>query len=325
MNNTEKYHHEIFDYMKSVESQMAEEFERISKRTKENPSIAGQEGEENWAHLFRNWLPSNYHIVTRGRILSSEGVASDEVDVLVMNPSYPKHLLNKKLHFAGGVIAAFECKLKLLPSHLKKIFHNCKKIKLLESRDTGNPYDELNSQILFGILAHSHGWKSKNDTLTWNIHKSIDRNAYEIFTHPIQLPDVICIANVSTFTGQKMLLYGNDLTEDEKQLLDGIKEKGTVASGYFSHSFYMDENISDKGRVLGSLISFLTTKLAYKDNSIRPFAQYLLDTFIEGVSIGTYDLWGNDEVDPLFTIEVLNKLKSDGTVEGLWSKWAKYQ
>jgi hypothetical protein len=35
---------------------MAEEYDRIQKRATEDPGTAGDQGEENWATLLRNWL-----------------------------------------------------------------------------------------------------------------------------------------------------------------------------------------------------------------------------------------------------------------------------
>jgi hypothetical protein len=47
--------------------------------------------------------------VTKGRILTETGYASPQIDVLILHPSYPKILLDKKMYLSGGVAAAFEC------------------------------------------------------------------------------------------------------------------------------------------------------------------------------------------------------------------------
>ena len=85
-----------------------------------HPSTAGDQGEENWATLLRKWLPNYFHIVTKGRILTDSGYASPQVDILVLYPSYPKILLDKKLYLSGGVAAAFECKTTLKAADIKK-------------------------------------------------------------------------------------------------------------------------------------------------------------------------------------------------------------
>jgi hypothetical protein len=69
-------------------------------------------------------FPLTYHVVTKGRILSFDGVAGPQIDILVLRPVYPRHLMDKKLYLAGGVAAAFECKLTLKPEHIKKAVEN---------------------------------------------------------------------------------------------------------------------------------------------------------------------------------------------------------
>ncbi len=67
----------------------------------EDPGTAGDEGEENWADLLRDWLPQNYHIVTKGRILARNNEAGPQLDILVLKPDYPSKLLNKKHYLVG--------------------------------------------------------------------------------------------------------------------------------------------------------------------------------------------------------------------------------
>ena len=87
---------------------MESEYQRIRSRALEDPGTAGDQGEENWAELLRDWLPPTYKVVTKGRILSADGRASPQVDVLVLKDVYPDKLLNKKLYLAAGVAAVFE-------------------------------------------------------------------------------------------------------------------------------------------------------------------------------------------------------------------------
>ena len=74
--------HDLEDFMKQVTSEMESEYLRIRSRALEDPGTAGDQGEENWAELLREWLPPTYKVVTRGRILSSDGRTSPQVDVL---------------------------------------------------------------------------------------------------------------------------------------------------------------------------------------------------------------------------------------------------
>src|SRR5437762_4573040 len=105
--------HDIHNFVQRSQRELQDEYLRIQKRATEDPGTAGDQGEENWATLLRSWLPHTYHVVTRGRIVGHEGAASPQVDVLVLQPAYPPQLLDKKLYLAGGVAAAFECKVTL--------------------------------------------------------------------------------------------------------------------------------------------------------------------------------------------------------------------
>jgi hypothetical protein len=53
---------DLCDFMIAVTRDMSDEYERIQKRACEDPGTAGDQGEENWATLFRDWLPPSYPI-----------------------------------------------------------------------------------------------------------------------------------------------------------------------------------------------------------------------------------------------------------------------
>ena len=106
--------HDLVNFMQALTREMDAEYQRIQKRASEDPGTAGDQGEENWAEVLRLWLPPTYQVVTKGRIISQQDTPpSPQVDVLVLKPTYPKGLLNKKLYLAAGVEAAFECKITL--------------------------------------------------------------------------------------------------------------------------------------------------------------------------------------------------------------------
>jgi hypothetical protein len=150
---------DLFDYMRSATHQMQGEYERIQKRAVEDPGTAGDNGEENWAELLRRWLPKSYHIVTKGRIMNTEGECGPQVDVLVLSPAYPEALLGRKEYLEGGVLAAFECKLTLKAEHIFTAVKNAAQIRRLsQPLRQGSPRKELYSRVYYGLLAHSHIW-----------------------------------------------------------------------------------------------------------------------------------------------------------------------
>ena len=130
--------HDLYDFMQQLSDEMAAEYNRIRKRTTEDPGTAGDQGEENWAELLRGWLPRTYEVVTKGRIISQDGRTSPQVDVLVLKDVYPEKLLNKKLYLAAGVAATFECKTTLKAEHIEKSMKTCVEIKKLVSNSSRN-------------------------------------------------------------------------------------------------------------------------------------------------------------------------------------------
>ena len=67
---------DLFNYMLEATHMMQSEYIRIQKRASEDPGTAGDNGEKNWADLLKLWLPSKYHIVTKGRIMNTDGDCS---------------------------------------------------------------------------------------------------------------------------------------------------------------------------------------------------------------------------------------------------------
>jgi len=138
---------DLHDYLLGVTEDMSRDYHQIQKRATQDPGTAGDQGEENWAELLRGWLPPTYQVVTKGRILGHDGNASPQVDVLVLRPSYPRKLLGKKLYLAGGVAAAFECKVTLKKSHIYEAFQTAALINKLLPPRWGSPYKELHNPI----------------------------------------------------------------------------------------------------------------------------------------------------------------------------------
>lgn len=129
--------HELQTFFRQDLDELASEYLRIRKRALEDPGTAGDEGEENWAALLRHWLPSAYTIVTKGRLLGVDGRCSPQIDVIVLNPSYPQRLSSKKVYLASGVAAAFECKITLEAGHLKEAARTAGLVRELMRRQVG--------------------------------------------------------------------------------------------------------------------------------------------------------------------------------------------
>lgn len=190
-------------------------YERLREISKVDPGTAGDQGEENWAEILRFFLPETFKVITKGRILYSNGDTSPQLDVIILKPEYPSGFLASKLFISAGVVAAFECKNSLKLSHLEKVFQTSKtlsneykKEKLsLHLTALRQPFDKpiyeyLHKPIIFGVLAHTHGVRSKNPRTSFD--KSLENLHMSIPSHPSEIPDIFCVSGLGTWSTSRL-------------------------------------------------------------------------------------------------------------------------
>ncbi len=317
--------HDYFDFTNQIKDWLAQEYERIQRRVLEDPGTAGDQGEENWASIFRDWLPSNYPVVTKGRIIGHEGNASPQVDVLILRPHYPIKLREKKLYFAGGVIAAFECKLTLKNTHLSKAFQTAAAIKSMVAPRIGTPFEELHQPIVYGILAHTHEIGKADRKSLFSIIKHIDKYHKKwmdevsprspALAHPRYHLDLISIATIATVHLSRSICMG-PVIDDERRDCFGDKSPGGLVTSYMAEWETTDDPFDKRGYVLGWLIAYLTNRLAYEDSTLRPFAEYLTQLGIWG-GIGQVTTWSPE----VFSDAVAARLADQRCDDKHWSMW----
>lgn len=310
---------DLIDFMNSATREMAEEYDRIQKRATEDSGTAGDQGEENWATLLRNWLPSTFQIVTKGRILSHKGVASPQVDVLVLQPEYPKHLLDKKLFLAGGVLAAFECKVTLKSKHIEDFIKNSIEIKSHIEARKGTPYKELQSPIIYGLLAHSHSWKDDKSKPLENIKNKLVKADLSFITHPIQMPDIICVADLACWSVSKTVFIGP--SQFPSHWTQGRKiygEKGSATSAYIGHTKEIDRQ-TENFTPIGAMITSLLNKLAWEYPNLRQLARYFTLTNIQGSGQGQMRMWKSE----IYSDDIRTKVEAGQLAYcGSWDEWS---
>lgn len=309
---------DLIDFMNSATRQIAEEYDRIQKRATEDPGTAGDQGEENWATLFKNWLPDTFHIVTKGRILSHKGIASPQVDVIILRPEYPKHLLDKKLYLAGGVLAAFESKVTLKANHIHEFVKNSIEIKNHLYDNKGTPYKEIQSSIIYGLLAHSHSWKNDNSKPIDNIEKALWDADSQNVTHPIQMPDLICVADLAFWTASKMVFIGPKQIPDWSTYEERYGKNGSATSGYICRS-NEQENQTPNFTPIGSLITSLFHKLSWQIPTMQSLSRYFTLSNIQGNGSGRMRRW-----DSIIYSEEIRKRVENGHLKNgvLWDEWS---
>lgn len=310
--------HDFFHFMHTIKEEMAHEYKMIRSRALEDPGTAGDQVEENWAQFLRDWLPSNYPVVTKGRLIETNGFSSPQVDVLVLNPSYPLSLRNKKYYFAAGVIAAFECKLTLKKEHFSKFFINSAIIKGMTDRRKGNPYDELNQLPYYGLLAVSHSWKDSEKAME-KLHDDLYDLTLKSCTHPREMPDLICVADACTFYLDKTVSIGPLASSDLTDEFEYFDKDGCVTTAYLCTHENSPEDINLNGEILARLIYDITNYMAFEDKSLRLFADYL-SNIREWSGIGKIILWKKT----ILSREVGQTLIKKGYENIPWSKWTKH-
>lgn len=309
--------HDIHDFVIASQRTIEEEYQRIQKRAAEDPGTAGDQGEENWATLFRGWLPSYFHVVTKGRILTESGFASSQLDVIVLWPSYPRILLDKKLYLAGGVAAAFECKTTLKAEHVKVTIETAANLRRNLSKRTGSPYKELNSSIIIGLLAHSHSWKEPGSTPIENIEKALWESDKANVKHPIECIDFITVADLATWTVSKMTYFGPKFVPFNEEMAKLYGPNGSACSSYMRHQIGGDRQ-KDFFSPLGVLLSALFSKLAWTLPDMRTLEEYFRKVNLMGAGAGRMRHWGLDIYSEKIRNRVFNGPLSNGVSFDEW-------
>lgn len=310
--------HEIHDFLISSQRGIEEEYKRITRRAAEDPGTAGDQGEENWAALLKNWLPSYFHIVTKGRILYASGQASPQVDVLVLAPSYPLILIDKKLYLAGGVVAAFECKTTLKSQHIKKAVETASKIRRNLPKRLGSPYKELNSTLIFGLLAHSHSWKESASDPLGNIEKALLEADLEYVQHPIECLDFLSVSDLATWHVMKTAYINpNNFPQN---LRAGLEQQfGPNGSAFTIHFCMATSQGNQVARFspIGALLFGLYSKLAWEFPDMRPLEAYFRQVGISGNGQGHMRLWGIE----IYSDQIRNKVYQGGFIRTPFDEW----
>jgi hypothetical protein len=310
--------HALHTYMAQVTDEMASEYERIYAHAVEDPGTAGDEGEENWAALLKEWLPSNYHVRTKGRLLSHDGSMSPQIDVLVLKPSYPLKLLEKKVWLADGVAAAFECKTTLTAAHVADSVERCATFKSLYEARTGTPRRELRSPLVYGILAHSHVWKGAASKPIQNVNTAL-HNALTHINQPRLELDLICVADLATWTSmyipQYLASWAPQSGAELQRAFGG--DWGPMTSLLCASSD--TENQENTFRPIAAMLAYLTQRLAWPDPSIRDIADYYRLANMWGSGAGTQRPWPAS----VFSDGVRNGIMQGRLTNGIvWDEWS---
>ncbi len=313
---------DLIDFFEQAASEMQQEYVRIKKDSKEDGGTAGDEGEENWANLLKRWLPKEYEIVTKGKIIFEDGSLSPQLDVLVLKSCYPVGLIERKVkkYLSRCVAAAFECKLTLKKEHFPKFFETARILKTKISDKGASPYKELHAPIIFGLLAHSSDVTASKKKLSHSIISSeIEKGDLTYIKHPIEMPDLICVADLANWSLLKNYIGPSIVPHWEKIAHIYGNQEHVFTSYIFQHvsSFEQMKGFTP----IGGFISALTYKLSWANPNLRDLALYycLGKIIANGKGINNRP-WNPKEV---YSTTVQSGIKQRKLVNGEhWHEWS---
>lgn len=304
---------DLVDFMNTLTREMGDEYNRIQKRSTEDQGTAGDQGEENWATIFKNWLPPDYHVVTKGRLLSEKGTASPQVDVIILHPFYPKHLLDKKLYLTAGVAAVFECKNTLKSSHIEKTIQNSIEIRNLINVEPSNYLKELYSPIIYGLVAHSHSWKNDKSDPINNIQSKLLETDNKFTKHPRECLDFICVSDLATWSAYKQPMSLSRFNRNGKIVIDWIDGVQTAYGCSSKNRFAEGTTAKLNFTPIGSFLSRLLNKLALNDKRLNSFSQYFRQAIGDGCSLNWRD-WSDNILSDIAKQDLkINRSKYEGS------------
>jgi hypothetical protein len=158
---------------------------------------------------------------------------------------------------------------------LKKFFLNSTLIKQLVPGSTQTIYDEIQSPILYGLLAHSHNWK-KNSTTVKNIAEKIRDNDLITIKKPIEMPDIICIADTGCWSSAKS-------PGRQTGIVNGIAHP-CMSTAYMCEQLIYSTQV-DPNKIIkpiASAIKGLMRKLSKEHPGLLSLSKYFVDSIPSG-------------------------------------------
>jgi hypothetical protein len=294
----------LLDFLLQVSAQIQAEYERIRRRAVEDPGTAGDQGEENWASVLRGWLPSVVPRCHKGEIDRSGRLYQSQVDVIVLKPAYPSALADKKLYMAAGVAAAFECKTTLKRRDVEDSVRTAAKVKALLSPRVGTQHQETHTPLVYGLLAHSHVWKSPESKPHEIIRGALNLTDALVCEHPRLQIDLICVADLTVWTQDTTPFVGPATWGARWETMAPIMgPDGGIITSFVEHN--EPPAMSGKFNPIGLCIMDITRRLGWEDRSCRDLANYYRSV-LSFSGFGTQRHWPNS----IFSHSTMQRLAS---------------
>lgn len=156
--------------------------------------------------------------------------------------------------------------------------------------------------IYYGILAHSHEWKKENSSPKDNINKAIDEYDKIYIKYPIEMPDIVCVADIGVWNAQKVIAMNYS-----SEYITGDYVMSTYVAAEACENFYTP---------IGAFIFNLLDHIGWSYPSIRDLVSYMRKLNLNGAGSGYMRPW-NLNVLSDETIKNLHLVENGG----YWNEW----
>lgn len=264
--------------IKSASSQMQTDYESARVHAQAGDSQrSGHGGEAAWETFLRAWGPG-WPIATRKYVVGPFG-ASNEVDLLVLRPDYPKHLQSQTDILIDGIAAAFSCKLTYRRADIREALAQKKRLLEIGGTRDSNVRDALCGPFPFGLLAQSSNLSGDEAHRVVTVQEAYQQESSEHVERPSEDLDALVIADTAFYKPLRMA-SGPKIPPPREHFSEMV----------FSTFAPMRSGLSQAGLPLMHLVHWLHAQLARDD--LRGSAIAGLDThFGDSEMQGTPRAW----------------------------------
>lgn len=225
-----------------------------------------------WRRLLLGWLPPAYEVATRKYLVlgdeHGESRMSPEIDLVIFNPNYPRHLRDRSEVLVSGVVAAFSVKGQLTKRHLSSAVTEAAILRRGLGHFDGQVIGELASPLLFGVLASTYksSKNSKKEPPQFEILDVLE-NASGTSSHPRENVDVVCVADLDCWFRSMQV----------------SRQSSTAPHHYFD--LWMcstDEKDASFYHPVAALIAALWAKLAARDQALSAISEQFRRSYTAG-------------------------------------------
>lgn len=117
------------DTFNAAAAEIARKRRLLQETTHKHPDNGGKEGELIWIEFIRKIIPDEFKIIDGGRIIDVNTDQWPQLDIIVLKPGAEKKLEPLGYYSRNSVLAAFECKLSLEPTHIETAARHARLVK----------------------------------------------------------------------------------------------------------------------------------------------------------------------------------------------------